>query len=467
MATSAGHSQIRQEGAESNWRESARTKLITEKNWARREHSETLRCAARRTRKGRQWALGVPSQGTTHVEPTPPSQAACAQRTRGRARALAGPEPASMLGRNRHEVGKMWYKQGTGMYHLILIQMAMVTMIAQTGLADRGIQNTRLDTHRKLTEIGEREWTRTGRRSEVLKAIQQTEISIPQREADMDNRTITPRAEGRIHNMRRITRQRFERTMKRNRTPSREARVADDETTTRQHDTTQCPGSTRHDGDRRCGRTQAQVRQQHGNDDTGKTHKTERQRHGETRWQPTMFTEQGRQKAQHAGGSTNAPPYCTSPSPSSSLLLTGERNASEMKKTGRTRTRSRGIRQEGQRQPDFADTDAPPDTQGTHVTSMEGTPPEEGMDTQEEIEEEEGDRMRRQGDEAGRGDEEAGSSEARTGAEGESEEGSLSEDSEDSQGWTGDRKEKRLYWKEVEKKVEMDISVSLENARVA
>eukprot|EP00965_Chrysotila_dentata_P169783 5604140-Pleurochrysis_carterae.AAC.1 len=52
----------------------------------------------------------------------------------------------------------------------------------------------------------------------------------------------------------------------------------------------------------------------------------------------------------------------------------------------------------------------------------------------------------------------AGSSEAGMGAEGDSEEGSLSEDSEDSQGNTGKEKERRFYWKEVEKKVEVGIS---------
>eukprot|EP00965_Chrysotila_dentata_P120209 3975355-Pleurochrysis_carterae.AAC.1 len=137
-----------------------------------------------------------------------------------------------------------------------------------------------------------------------------------------------------------------------------------------------------------------------------------------------------------------------------------------MKKTGRTRSRNRGAQRDVQRQPDFADTDTAPDTQGTLAsvvgdgTPMEGTPPEEGRDIKEEREEERGERLER-------GDVGAGSSETRVEAEAESEEGSLSEDSEDSQGWTGDRKEKRLYWKEVEKKVERDISESLEHAQAA
>eukprot|EP00965_Chrysotila_dentata_P083296 2748140-Pleurochrysis_carterae.AAC.1 len=43
----------------------------------------------------------------------------------------------------------------------------------------------------------------------------------------------------------------------------------------------------------------------------------------------------------------------------------------------------------------------------------------------------------------------------------------MSEDSEDSQGGIGEEKEQRLYWKEVERKVEVGISDGLENARVA
>eukprot|EP00965_Chrysotila_dentata_P044664 1484579-Pleurochrysis_carterae.AAC.1 len=72
-----------------------------------------------------------------------------------------------------------------------------------------------------------------------------------------------------------------------------------------------------------------------------------------------------------------------------------------------------------------------------------------------------------QEEEKGNRDEGAGSSEARMDVEGESDEGSLSEESEDSQGRTGEEKEQRLYWKEVERKVEIGISESLENARVA
>eukprot|EP00965_Chrysotila_dentata_P165058 5450352-Pleurochrysis_carterae.AAC.1 len=73
-------------------------------------------------------------------------------------------------------------------------------------------------------------------------------------------------------------------------------------------------------------------------------------------------------------------------------MFAGRRRADEMKKTGRTRTRSRGVHKEGQRQPDFADTEATPDIQGTpasaagDVASMEGTPPEEDRDTQGEAE---------------------------------------------------------------------------------
>eukprot|EP00965_Chrysotila_dentata_P065056 2156844-Pleurochrysis_carterae.AAC.1 len=139
----------------------------------------------------------------------------------------------------------------------------------------------------------------------------------------------------------------------------------------------------------------------------------------------------------------------------------------KMGKTGRTRARSRGAQQEPQRQPNFAEptsTDAP-DTQGSawvDRTSMEGIPPE----TQEDMEEGSGTGRDEQGEQGGR-EEGAGSSEARPEADGESDEGSISEDSEDSQGKTGEEKEQRLYWKEVEKKVEVGISEGLENARVA
>eukprot|EP00965_Chrysotila_dentata_P069613 2299463-Pleurochrysis_carterae.AAC.1 len=52
-------------------------------------------------------------------------------------------------------------------------------------------------------------------------------------------------------------------------------------------------------------------------------------------------------------------------------------------------------------------------------------------------------------------------------SEEESEEGSLSEKSKDSQGNIGEEKEQRLYWKEVEEKVEMGVSAALEKAHAA
>eukprot|EP00965_Chrysotila_dentata_P060627 2008798-Pleurochrysis_carterae.AAC.1 len=51
--------------------------------------------------------------------------------------------------------------------------------------------------------------------------------------------------------------------------------------------------------------------------------------------------------------------------------------------------------------------------------------------------------------------------------EGESEEGSLSAESEDSQGKTGEEKEQRNYWKEVENRVEMSVSELLEKEHAA
>eukprot|EP00965_Chrysotila_dentata_P262381 6214553-Pleurochrysis_carterae.AAC.1 len=149
-----------------------------------------------------------------------------------------------------------------------------------------------------------------------------------------------------------------------------------------------------------------------------------------------------------------------------------------MKKTGRTRARSRSIQREERRQPDFADlgdADAP-DTHGTRASTMEGTPPEleESTDAQGDPDEGGGDGLGVSGNErsgregvGGSRNDGAGSSEARMDTEGDSEEGSLSEDSEDSQGNTGKEKERRLYWREVEKKVEMGTSETLEKARAA
>eukprot|EP00965_Chrysotila_dentata_P001484 49023-Pleurochrysis_carterae.AAC.1 len=146
----------------------------------------------------------------------------------------------------------------------------------------------------------------------------------------------------------------------------------------------------------------------------------------------------------------------------------------KMVKTGRTRTRSRGIRGEDRRQPDFdnsANSDAP-DTRGTRAsgtgegTPMEGTPPEpEDSDTQGGIEGEGG--CTREGAGGGGRDEGAGSSEARKEAEEESEAGSLSEDSGNSQGKTGEARERRLYRREVEKELEKETNDILEHARAA
>eukprot|EP00965_Chrysotila_dentata_P187825 6172375-Pleurochrysis_carterae.AAC.2 len=71
-----------------------------------------------------------------------------------------------------------------------------------------------------------------------------------------------------------------------------------------------------------------------------------------------------------------------------------------------------------------------------------------------------------QGEEGGER-EGAGRTGTRQESEGESEEGSLSEESEDSHGRTGEEKEQRTYWKEVEKRVEMGVSAALEKAHAA
>eukprot|EP00965_Chrysotila_dentata_P089550 2956675-Pleurochrysis_carterae.AAC.1 len=66
MAAPASHSQIRRDGAGNHQTGRNRTDPPPERDESHREHSETLRCAALRPRYGQQWALGVPSQGTTH-----------------------------------------------------------------------------------------------------------------------------------------------------------------------------------------------------------------------------------------------------------------------------------------------------------------------------------------------------------------------------------------------------------------
>eukprot|EP00965_Chrysotila_dentata_P205139 6182771-Pleurochrysis_carterae.AAC.2 len=144
-----------------------------------------------------------------------------------------------------------------------------------------------------------------------------------------------------------------------------------------------------------------------------------------------------------------------------------------MVKSGRTRAWSRGTHQEGQRQPVFDTTDAP-DAPGTNASTVEegyshdGTPPgqpeEEG--TQDAIEErgehaqggmgeQRGAAGGQRGDRGGWG-ETASSTDRQGETEGESEEGSLSEDSEDSQGRVGEEKEQRIYWNEVGKKLETE-----------
>eukprot|EP00965_Chrysotila_dentata_P096655 3193933-Pleurochrysis_carterae.AAC.1 len=72
-----------------------------------------------------------------------------------------------------------------------------------------------------------------------------------------------------------------------------------------------------------------------------------------------------------------------------------------------------------------------------------------------------------QGEEGGECEEGADGAVMRRKMERESEEGSLSEESADSQGNTGEEKEQRTYWKEVERKVETSVSAALEKAHAA
>eukprot|EP00965_Chrysotila_dentata_P015180 502268-Pleurochrysis_carterae.AAC.1 len=98
---------IRRERAGNRMGESNPTKPSTGRERYRHEHSEELRCAPHRPRVGQLWTLEVPLQGCTQAEPIPSSQGECDQCTRGRARALAGPEPAVESGRNRLKAGKL------------------------------------------------------------------------------------------------------------------------------------------------------------------------------------------------------------------------------------------------------------------------------------------------------------------------------------------------------------------------
>jgi len=159
----------------------------------------------------------------------------------------------------------------------------------------------------------------------------------------------------------------------------------------------------------------------------------------------------------------------------------------EMVKKGSARTRSRSGQSEGQRQPDFANstTTDTPDALETHgqetgdAASLLGdTPPErpeeaernEGPEGTEELPLEKGEGRERRGERgegSGSRDVEAGRQGDTQDPDGDSEAGSISAESADSQGRVGEEKERRIYWKEVEKKMQRGCSESLENAHKA
>eukprot|EP00965_Chrysotila_dentata_P052478 1741309-Pleurochrysis_carterae.AAC.2 len=163
----------------------------------------------------------------------------------------------------------------------------------------------------------------------------------------------------------------------------------------------------------------------------------------------------------------------------------------EMGKTGRTRARSRSGQHEGQRQPNFTilTTEDTPEAQRTctpaarDATQPEDAPPERHMRMNTPAEEERYSRGEREqtlesagrwnigqegeakGVEVERAEVHSGDQERET--ERESERGSLSEENADNGRRVGEEKEKHSYWKEVEQRVEIGVSESLENAHVA
>eukprot|EP00965_Chrysotila_dentata_P183113 6046822-Pleurochrysis_carterae.AAC.1 len=145
MAAERQPARIRRERAEIKGRESHETKLNTEIDWTCCEDPESLRCAATHPRDGQQWALGVPTQGFTLAEPKQSSLGACEQRTRGRAGAPAGPEPALENGRNRHKAGEQWRHKQHAVKLWYCILMVLMGLAWGTHLRDQPV--TREVTH--------------------------------------------------------------------------------------------------------------------------------------------------------------------------------------------------------------------------------------------------------------------------------------------------------------------------------
>eukprot|EP00965_Chrysotila_dentata_P076529 2527044-Pleurochrysis_carterae.AAC.2 len=129
MAVERQTHRIRREGAGNKMGESITTKPRTGIKRYGHGHSEEPRYAPLCPRVGQLWTLEVPLPGSTQAGPGHPSQAECKQRTRGRARALAGPEPAVEFGRNRLDAGEMCRNRSKTigrMMHCMWISLTLV-----------------------------------------------------------------------------------------------------------------------------------------------------------------------------------------------------------------------------------------------------------------------------------------------------------------------------------------------------
>eukprot|EP00965_Chrysotila_dentata_P037930 1260772-Pleurochrysis_carterae.AAC.4 len=165
MAAECQPRPIRRERAGIGKRESRTTEPRAEIVGICGELSETLRYAAPRPREGWQWALGVPLQGFTHAGPETPSGAACDQRTRGRAGAHAGHEPALTSGRNRRRGGK---SKNNPLAMLRTMAMLLGCMLYTAQGKKAAIAHTQREVASRNTNVvlGPAPVTRSGRRTE-------------------------------------------------------------------------------------------------------------------------------------------------------------------------------------------------------------------------------------------------------------------------------------------------------------
>eukprot|EP00965_Chrysotila_dentata_P226196 6195253-Pleurochrysis_carterae.AAC.2 len=144
MAVERQKHRIRRGSAGDDTRRSSWTKLITKNDRAGRAQPEKLRCASLRPRDGQQWALGEPSPGTTQAGPELHSQKAFEQRTRARAGAHAGPEPAYVSGRNPHETGNP-YSHRTHAWSTPGLMMVITMSLGVNGMAQRAQEENKAE----------------------------------------------------------------------------------------------------------------------------------------------------------------------------------------------------------------------------------------------------------------------------------------------------------------------------------